>query len=213
MLALSNPADKAIRVQVAEAVSLIAELDFPARWPDLIDVRINYFCYISCHLTLFQQLVASLSPTDYNINIGVLQTAHSIFRQWRAHVRSDRLFTEINLVLSKFMSTFLQLFRQTASLLLTNPSPNLSLTTPSDNYALLSQSMVLLVDIFHDFTCQDLPPAIEDAHAEFFAPGSGWFHAFLAWDPVELRTDVRSLLCSDDVILILPCSQTTQPHP
>jgi hypothetical protein len=38
MLALSNPADKAIRAQVAEAVSLIAELDFPDRWTDLIDV-------------------------------------------------------------------------------------------------------------------------------------------------------------------------------
>lgn len=91
------------------------------------------------------------------------------------------------------MSPFLQLFRQTASLLLTKPSPNPALTTPPANYALLAQSMVLLVDIFHDFTCQDLPPAIEDAHAEFFAPGTGWFHAFLAWDPAELKTDVRSL--------------------
>lgn len=172
MLALSSPADKAIRAQVAESVSLIAQLDFPTKWTDLID-----------------QLVVSLSPTDYNVNIGVLQTAHSIFRQWRAHVRSDRLFTEINLVLSKFMTTFLQLFRQTATLLLTTPSPNLSLTTPPANYALLAQSMVLLVDIFYDFTCQDLPPAIEDTHAEFFAPGTGWFHAFLAWDPAELKTD------------------------
>lgn len=50
--------------------------------------------------------------------------------------------------------------------------------------------MALLIDIFYDFTCQDLPPAIEDAHAEFFAPGTGWFHAFLNWDPVELRGDV-----------------------
>jgi len=195
MLALSNNADKAIRAQVAESVSLIAELDFPTKWTDLIDVGANFLCCIFHHLILFQQLVASLSPTNYNINIGVLQTAHSIFRQWRSHVRSDLLFTEINLVLSKFMTTFLQLFRQTASLLLTNPSPNPALTTPSANYALLAQSMVLLVDIFYDFTCQDLPPAIEDAHAEFFAPRTGWFHAFLAWDPTELKSDVRPLLC------------------
>ncbi|GLB42771.1 putative importin alpha re-exporter [Lyophyllum shimeji] len=172
MLALSNPADKAVRAQVAESVALIAELDFPEKWTDLID-----------------QLVASLSPTDYNVNIGVLQTAHSIFGQWRAHVRSDQLFSEINLVLSKFIVPFLQLFRQTASLLLTTPSPNPALTTPTANYALLAQAMVLLIDIFYDFTCQDLPPAIEDAHAEFFAPGTGWFHAFLAWDPAELRGD------------------------
>ena len=38
MLALSNASEKAIRAQVAESISLIAELDFPARWPDLIDV-------------------------------------------------------------------------------------------------------------------------------------------------------------------------------
>jgi hypothetical protein len=30
-----------------------------------------------------------------------------------------------------------------------------------------------LLDIFYNFTCQDLLPAIEGAHDEFFAPGSG----------------------------------------
>jgi exportin-2 (importin alpha re-exporter) len=39
MIALSGPNDKAVRAQIAESVSLIAELDFPERWPDLIDVR------------------------------------------------------------------------------------------------------------------------------------------------------------------------------
>ncbi len=39
MLALSAPQDKAIRAQVAESVSLIAQLDFPAKWENLIDVR------------------------------------------------------------------------------------------------------------------------------------------------------------------------------
>ncbi|KAG6872821.1 hypothetical protein C0995_006303 [Termitomyces sp. Mi166 len=171
MLTLSSPADKGIRAQVAESVSLIAELDFPPKWENLID-----------------QLVASLSPTDYNINIGVLETAHSIFRKWRAHVRSDDLFTEINLVLKTFVKPFLQLYRQTATLL-KDPSTNPSLTTPLANYALLAQAMVLLNDIFYDFTCHDLPPDIEDAHAEFFAPGPGWFQLFLTWDSAELKGD------------------------
>jgi len=39
MIALSGPNEKAIRAQVVESVSLIAELDFPERWPGLIDVR------------------------------------------------------------------------------------------------------------------------------------------------------------------------------
>jgi exportin-2 (importin alpha re-exporter) len=39
MLSLSDPSDKAVRAQVADTISLIAELDFPAKWPNLIDVR------------------------------------------------------------------------------------------------------------------------------------------------------------------------------
>ena len=75
-------------------------------------------------------------------------------------------------------------------LLLKTPSPNPSLTTPTSNYVLIAQAMVLLVDIYYDFACQDLPPAIEDSHEEFFGPGTGWFQAFLVWDPEELRADV-----------------------
>lgn len=44
MLSLSNPADKAIRAQVAESVSLIAELDFPTKWTDLIDASLLSSC-------------------------------------------------------------------------------------------------------------------------------------------------------------------------
>jgi len=44
MIALSGPNEKAIRAQVVESVSLIAELDFPERWPSLMDVRQQ-----SCH--------------------------------------------------------------------------------------------------------------------------------------------------------------------
>ena len=139
-------------------------------------------------IKLFQQLVASLSPTDYSINIGVLQTAHSIFQQWRAHVRSDELFTEINFVLAKFMTPFLQLFRQTASLLLSDSTNSF----PKENYTFLAQAMIILNDIYYDFTCHDLPPAIEDSQDLFFAPETGWFQAFLLWDPVVLRGDVRS---------------------
>jgi exportin-2 (importin alpha re-exporter) len=189
MLALSNPQDKTIRSQVAEAVSLIAGLDFPAKWPDLIDVRkyAHFLFPVGYSILKNQQLVASLSPTEYNINIGVLQTAHSIFRQWRAHVRSDELFTEINLVLKTFMTPFLQLFRQTADLLLT------VIDVDPANYALLAQCQVLLVDLFYDLSCQDLPPQLEDAHEEFFSSTGGWFRRFLPWDPPQLRGDVRFL--------------------
>ncbi|KAG2131005.1 CAS/CSE protein [Suillus clintonianus] len=164
MITLSDPADKAIRAQIAESVALIAELDFPVKWTDLID-----------------QLVLSLSQTDYSINVGVLQTAHSIFNQWRAQVRSDELFTEINFVLSRFIQPFLDLFNQTATILLSSPAP--------PNLAIVTQAQIILIDIFYDFTCQDLPPGIEDAHDAFFAPQTGRFQRFMSWDPPELRVD------------------------
>jgi exportin-2 (importin alpha re-exporter) len=131
--------------------------------------------------------VSSLSETDYNVNIGILQTSHSIFRQWRAHVRSDALFTEINLVFSKFMTPFLQLFRQTASALL-NPSSNPALSSHA-NLPLLGESTAILIEIYYDFTCHDLPPALEDTHNEFFSV-EGWFPSFIAWHSEALRGDV-----------------------
>ncbi|KAF7308719.1 Importin N-terminal domain-containing protein [Mycena chlorophos] len=172
MIALSSdPRDKTIRAQTAESIALIAELDFPAKWPDLVD-----------------QLTGSLSPTSSSTNIAILQTSHSIFSQWRAHVRSDVLFTEINLVLSKFMDPFLALFRHTAGNLL-SPPPGLDTSSATGEYAAQAQTMTLLLEIFYDFTCHDLPPALEDAHAEFFEAPGGWFHKFLSWSPPGLAVD------------------------
>ncbi|EJD41525.1 importin alpha re-exporter [Auricularia subglabra TFB-10046 SS5] len=164
MIALSNAADKGLRAQIAESVTVIAKSDFPDNWPTLID-----------------ELVSSLSPTDYAVNLGVLETAHSIFVRWRSETRSNKLFSDINYVLSRFMEPFLGIFRQTATLLL-QPQKAADL-------AVLAQTQVVLVTLFYDLTCQDLPPALEDAHLEFFGPGTGWFIRFLAWDPPELAAD------------------------
>ena len=56
MIALSGPSEKAIRAQIAESVSLIAELDFPERWPDLINVRQKsspvFISFLNSHTTI-----------------------------------------------------------------------------------------------------------------------------------------------------------------
>lgn len=83
------------------------------------------------------------------------------------------------------MVPFLGLFRQTSQLLLAS--------APSPNLPVVAQAMVLLIDVFYDLTCQDLPPAIEDNYNEFFGKDVGLFFRFLAWDPVELKSDVRLL--------------------
>lgn len=38
MISLAGLADKSLRAQVAETVSVIARYDFPERWSDLVDV-------------------------------------------------------------------------------------------------------------------------------------------------------------------------------
>jgi exportin-2 (importin alpha re-exporter) len=48
MLSLSNASDKPIRAQVAESISLIAELDFPAKWPEVINVRLMFIPQAAC---------------------------------------------------------------------------------------------------------------------------------------------------------------------
>jgi len=93
------------------------------------------------------------------------------------------------------MAPFLQLFRQTAATLL-GPNP------PPEDLSSMTLAQCLLVDIFYDFTCQDLPPDIEDSHDEFFTPENGLFQRFLTWDPVELRGDVRIIFSRFSRILI-----------
>lgn len=152
-----------------------------------------------------QQLVNSLTTTDYNVNIGVLETAHSIFRPWRSQVRTDALFTTINFVLGRFIHPFLHLIRHTSSLLLSSSGD-------VQQRQLAAQSMRSLVEIFYDLVSQDLPPDIEDAHLEFWNPEGGIFLSFLAWDPVEMRGDVSRMFFSD-MLHIESCLQPDDNTP
>jgi len=133
-----------------------------------------------------QQLVTSLSTSDYAVSLGVLETAHSIFSRWRSAIRTDDLYTVINYVLDRFVNPFVSFFRQTATPLLSDPNP--------PNALFVAQSQAVLMSIFYDLTCQDLPPVLEDNHSEFFGASDGsapgWFLRFLAWDPPALRGDV-----------------------
>ncbi|PKY49498.1 hypothetical protein RhiirA4_527929, partial [Rhizophagus irregularis] len=56
-----------IQLQLSEAVSLIAENDFPNQWSHLI-----------------LQLTSKFSLKDFARNNAVLQTAHSIFKRYKS---------------------------------------------------------------------------------------------------------------------------------
>jgi exportin-2 (importin alpha re-exporter) len=150
-----------LQSQLGEAISAIAESDFWQRWDTLVD-----------------DLIARLTPDNSTVNNGVLQVAHSVFRRWRPLFRSDDLFTEINHVLSKFSSPFLQLLEHTDALI----------TASEGNPAALRDAFTTLdlcVKLFYDLSCQDLPPAFED-HIGSIA---GLLHKYLVYDNSTLRTD------------------------
>lgn len=149
-----------LQAQLGEAISAIAESDFWERWDTLVD-----------------DLISRLTPDNTTVNNGVLQVAHSIFKRWRPLFRSDDLFTEINHVLSKFSTVFLTVLENTDALI------TRSQNDPATLKAAFS-TMDLLIKLFYDLSCQDLPPAFEDNISGI----SGLLHKYLTYDNPALRT-------------------------
>lgn len=166
MVALSSQS-KLLRTQIADAVGLVAAVDFPTLWPGLLT-----------------QLVSHLSSADYAVNVCILETAHSIFAPWRSQTRSDALFESINYTVANFQDPFFAVFDATATTLLSGQNvPNLNV---------VAQAQSLLMQIYLDLTFQDIPPKFEDSVAQFFGADNGdegYFIKFLKWDSPVLRGD------------------------
>lgn len=126
-----------LQAQLGEAVAVIADSDFPAQWQDLVPT-----------------LVSRLGE-DPTVNNGVLAVAHAIFKRWRPLFRSDELFLEIKLVLDQFAVPYLQLMAETNRQI-----------QETGNLGWL-KTMSLLVKLFYDLNCQDIPEFFEDHISEF----------------------------------------------
>ncbi|KAL9121336.1 MAG: hypothetical protein Q9187_002102 [Circinaria calcarea] len=127
-----------IQFQLGEAIGTIAESDFWERWD-----------------TLVEDLVSRLTPDNPTVNNGVLQVAHSIFKRWRPLFRTDELFTEINHVLGKFCTPFLSLLQTTDGLIQSNQPDKTALQQ-------FLSTLNLVMKLFYDLSCQDLPPDFEE---------------------------------------------------
>ncbi|KAJ3354073.1 Exportin-2 [Entophlyctis luteolus] len=134
-----------IQLQLSEAVTMIADNDFPDQWSELIPL-----------------LVSKLDANNFDINAGVLQTAHSIFKRWRHQVASNALFSEIKLVLEQFAAPFLAFFQATDALVDANSGNTKQL-------AVLFNVVHLLTKIFYSLNCQDYPEFFENNHEKFMA--------------------------------------------
>ncbi|KAJ2697257.1 importin-alpha export receptor, partial [Coemansia spiralis] len=126
LVGLMISAPKKLQLQLGEAVSIIAENDFPDKWPGLIS-----------------SLVSKLSATDYHVNNGILQTAHTVFRGWRSAFRSDALYSKINHVLDEFTEPYMQVFVTTDRLLDEHKNDRAALKV-------LLHSLALLCQIYYD---------------------------------------------------------------
>ena len=115
-------------------------------------------------LTFYQEPVQSLSNSDMNISLGVLKTAHSIFREWRSRARFEAFWSIIKLVCSKFLVLYFHFFEMNIKLPLVTSDP----------------SIRRIINLYYDFTCQDVAPEFEDRHETLFAGGSGYFMQFMA---------------------------------
>lgn len=149
-----------LQTQIGEAIAIIADSDFPHRWHGLID-----------------ELVARLSPSDFIVNRAVLLVAHAIFKKWRALFRSDELFLEIKHVLDKFAAPFLQLLQSVDTKVeaVLKAGSDLS-SSGAASLAILLDNLLLLVQIYHDLNCQDIPEFFEDN----LTSGMAIMHKYLA---------------------------------
>ncbi|KXJ93050.1 CAS/CSE protein [Microdochium bolleyi] len=150
-----------IQTQLGEAISIIADSDFWERWD-----------------TLVQDLVSRFSADNYKVNNGVLEVAHSIFVRWRPLYRSDDLYREINHVLNTFAGPFLSLLSMTDQAITANQNNKENLKGYFD-------TMSLLVKVFYDLSCQDMPPQFESSLEQI----STLLHKYLTYENPLLVTD------------------------
>ena len=133
-----------LQVQIGEAISVIADSDFPQNWP-----------------TLLQDLATRLTNDDMITNKGVLTVAHSIFKRWRPLFRSDELFLEIKLVLDVFTQPFMSLLKTVDEQISQNPNDQGKLNIYFD-------VLLILTKLYYDFNCQDIPESVSYTHLDVY---------------------------------------------
>jgi exportin-2 (importin alpha re-exporter) len=149
--------------------------------------------FIGRKICLTQDLISKLSIHDFKVNIGVLSTAHSIFKRWRSQFASDALFTEIKYVLTEFCNPYLDFFKAIDGLIDQNQQNPQQLN-------LLLENMLLLCKIFYSLNCQDLPEFFEDnmdIFMNFFKKYLVYQNQLIQPDPQEagVLEKIKSVIC------------------
>lgn len=132
-----------IQAQISEAISLIADVDFPQRWDNLLT-----------------ELVQQFGSSDPAVVNGVLKTANSIFKRFRYVGRSDELYNIIAYSLERIQAPLLTLFVETGKAI------DAYHNDPNQLVPRL-ESLRLMCRIFFSLNYQDLPEFFEDHMKEW----------------------------------------------
>lgn len=145
----------ALQSQCSESVALIAAVDFPQRWDNLLP-----------------DLIAKFAHPDWNIVNGVLLTANSILKRFRFVQRSDALYADILYVLQRIQEPLTQLFVSITAQLDTTTTTTHTTASSGDNILGLTARLAALRSInriFYSLNYQDLPEYFEDHMNEWMA--------------------------------------------
>ena len=127
-----------IQLQLSESISLIAAVDYPAQWNNLLP-----------------ELVKQLGTNDSTVLHGVLKTADSIFLRFRGVQRSDELYAVLKYTLEAFQKPLLALYNHLGQSVAATTNDKAALTA---NF----ESLTILSHIYYSLNYQDLPEFFED---------------------------------------------------
>jgi exportin-2 (importin alpha re-exporter) len=142
-----------IQAQVSEAISLIAKVDYPANWDNLLP-----------------ELVQQFGSSDPAVVNGVLKTANSIFKSFRYVGRSDDLYKVIKYTLERIQAPLLTLYIETGKGVDQYANDPAQLT-------LRLEALRTMNRIFFSLNYQDLPEFFEDHMQEWM----GQFAKYLTY--------------------------------
>jgi exportin-2 (importin alpha re-exporter) len=134
-----------IQSQLSEAISLIANCDFPDRWSNLLP-----------------ELVQQFNTQNHAVLVGVLKTANGVFRRFRYVGRSDDLYRVIIYSLEQIQAPLLDLTKRVSHTIDVAIS-----ASDIPTCRLCFEAMRIIFRIFYSLNYQDLPEFFEDHMAEW----------------------------------------------
>ncbi|KAK1859018.1 hypothetical protein I4F81_001616 [Pyropia yezoensis] len=172
-----------VRRVLSEALAIVAEADYPARWPALLPTLAGRLVAAAPSATA--RVAAAAAPAGGTVSAttvvtpaagggmdwaaleGVLEALSAVFDRYRDRFRTDALFTEIKYSLGVVQAPLLGVFEAVAGALLAPPPAG---GVPPDAPEAHVRVAASVVRVYHSLSWQDLPEYFEDTLASWMGP-------------------------------------------